>query len=576
MNRKFSITFYLFYAILLLLPIVCFSIFDISPVFYNNDDLFLKQIASGELTGRPESHLLHIGYLTGALLRGLYSIFPSVSWYGVFLFSCTYICIILLLHALLRQTFSKIARAALITGVFLITYAFLAMHLLQIQYTTVTAIICSASLACFYLSEEHSNPGIYLRRNITCLVLFFISFSIRDKACIMFLPAFFFIGICICFKNRQMLRSVAAFAGSLLGIILLCTCIERIAYSEPALQDFEQYNTCREQIVDYDGYPNYEEYKDTYEALGISYESYVSASTRYQLLLDENINVEFMTELAKLSPQDSPRLFDMLRSFIDRHLFSYQDRPLNLVVYVLYLFAFLLIFANKKYRLLLDMSAILAGRMVIWGYLIYVDRAIPRVTQGVYVAELFLLLSFCCKNQLWTSDSSQKARSPKILTALCCICILFTAVKWGHPNTQYIIRYNDSQLQFSVAYREIREYFYTNKDNVYLLDTNSFSYFTENIFQSTPPSQNNFVLMGSWTANSPWTDSIAAAHGISSYENAAVTQDNVFFVFLHTDGTDHTYMNNYLNSKYPGATLELYDTFLTSNGLEFQILQVQQ
>ncbi len=455
----------------LLFPLLLFALGDITPIYFNNDDFFLKQIASGEMTGTPEAHLLHIGYLSGILLNVLYRFFPSLPWYGILLFNYSFLSI---------------------------SFAFYVLS------------------ACFHKLWQKC--------------LFFLALELRDKACIMLLPTFFLIGFMRWRKNPRMFKSLCVYGLSLLSILLLALSINHFAYRSEEWQAFRQYNTAREQVVDY----NYETYRSQYVALGISYTSYLSARDHYQLLLDERIDTAFMQEMADISHRFNLNIKSIVLNFFERHLTSYEDRPLNLLAYVLYFFTLLFILCFKKWSALADLLAIFAGRMIVWGYLLFIGRPLPRVTQGIYIMEILMLLGIICKQQLWQFKGSSRQTLPRFLWGFFAGCLLFISFKWGIPHLNNVIQYSKSKVQYAENYQEMRTYFYQNRENLYLLDTNSFSYFTEAIFQETTPSRNNFVLMGSWTANSPWTDSIASQYNISSYEEAAVTHDNAFMKWLIT------------------------------------------
>lgn len=125
-------------------------------------------------------------------------------------------------------------------------------------------------------------------------------------------------------------------------------------------------------------------------------------------------------------------------------------------------------------------------------------------------------------------------------------------------------------------YREILDYFNAHEQNLYLLDTNNFSNFLEGIFEKPRPTKHNTVLLGSWTANSPWTNRIAEKYQIESYEEAALTKDNVFFVFVNSEYTGYEYLEQYYKSKYPDSYVSIHDTFKTFMGLEVLILKVDR
>lgn len=565
----------LFYILLAVLPILILLVKGTPPVFYNNDDVFLKQIASGEYTGIPESHLLHIGYLNGLFISTLYKIAPTVPWYGTFLFICIYGSILLALFPLyqyLQKTWQKIVLTAVNI---LVMAGFLFSHMLQIQYTTVTAVVCSAALVHFYLAKEEIQIKTYLKQLIPCLLLFAISFEIRDKACIMMLPIFFFIGIARFIQNHKMLKPLLAFAGMLIGIIIVLWGIEKLAYSSPDWKAFESYNTNRENIVDYSGYPSYEENKELYDSLGISYQSYVSASTRYQLLLDDKINSSFMEIVADACPERTVSFTAIIKEFWNRHVTAYTDRPLNLIVYVMYAFIMVMALLSRKNKALLDVLAIFIGRMTIWAYLLFMGRSVSRVTQGIYIAELLLLTAVFFYHQLWSDAKEKRKVIINATLTVMIVCIGFVTLRWGLPYTERIHQDNRSKLAYAVTYQELREYFHDNSDCFYMLDTNSFSYFTEAVFAKTTVSDSNYVLLGSWSANSPWTEKLAQSNEFGSYEIAALENENIFFVFMNTEVTGYEYLANYYEEKHPGTQLILHDTFTASTGVEFQILKCE-
>lgn len=566
-----------FFEIILFIciPLIIYIIMDIPFIFNNNDDFFLKQIASGELTGTPETHLLHIGYFTGIILSILYKLLPSIPWYGILLFSYGYLSIILSIYMFSRYIEKTLLRIICSSCSILVTLSFVSIHLINIQYTTITAIVCALSLVLFYLAEETEDTKVYLKNTVPSLITFFLALEIRNKACIMFLPMLFFFILAKYVKNRNLFKPLCSY-GILLIIILIASFgIEKIAYSSQDWNDFKEYNTTRENIVDYAGFPNYDQYNETYEKLGISYQSYVSANSYYQLLLDDNINADSMQALEDTLPTPSINIKDMCTGLWERHTHSYVDRPLNLIVYLVYFFTIILILISRKKKLLFDILAIFAGRSIIWLYLAYIGRSLPRVTQGIYIVELLTLLAIIFGNKLWSVNARKRKIVQYIFCSALILCSLCATIKWGIPNSRIIIDYSRAMLSHSNAYQEIRSYFAENDENLYLLDTHSFSYFTENIFEKTPVSHNNFVLLGGWPANSPWTDSILEQYDYSSYEQAVLEGNNVFFVFMNTEETSYNYLNDYFNEKHPSTTLVITDTFKCTSGVEFLILQLQ-
>ncbi len=570
-----KMTNFLFTIIFLLISSTLFFSLDISPTYYTNDDVFMKQIVSGEMTGTPEAHILHIGYITGCFLKLLYTLLPSVPWYGILLFSYYALSLAIVFHAFLKAIEKNKYKLPFLALFTFTTVSFLWTHMIHIQFTTITAILCATSLTLFYLSNDACSPIAYMKGNIVSLLFFFISLELRATACIMFLPVFLFIALTKLIRNKKMLPSLLVYGSFLIGILLFTTVIEGIAYSDTEWNDFQKYNTARAQIMDYNGFPDYQDFSSQYTAHEVNQASYQAMSSRYQLLLDENIDTSFMMDMASISYHPQINITTLLKQFFERHTTSYMDRPLNLAVYILYFFTALLILFSRKWSIFYELFALFAGRMIIWFYLLLINRPQTRVTQGIYIAELLLLTAILFKNNLWNPSLFRK-RILFYITTICCIgCLLFSGIKWGIPYMQGSNHTSKRNIIHYQNYLEIVNYFNNHEQNLYLLDTNSFSYFLGGIFSKTLPSKHNSILLGSWTAHSPWTDCIGKRYQINSYEKAAITQDNVFFVFLNSEATNYNYLEHYFKSKYPDCFVIINDKFITSSGLEFLILEVK-
>ncbi|MBP5564987.1 MAG: hypothetical protein J6X45_04610, partial [Lachnospiraceae bacterium] len=76
-------------VILLALSII--SVFGIviiwqimAPFLIDNDNIYLTTIASGEMTGKHESHMLHMGFISGIIISSLYKITGNgIPWFGI-------------------------------------------------------------------------------------------------------------------------------------------------------------------------------------------------------------------------------------------------------------------------------------------------------------------------------------------------------------------------------------------------------------------------------------------------------------------------------------------------------------
>lgn len=567
-------------AILVLLmaviPLVLIKHYNVTAVFYNNDDLYLSEIVSGIMTGRPEGQLLHISYLTGMLISRLYIIWPSVPWYGIFLFSLMYGSIVSAFAFMLFRADKAICKIMMAIVADYMICSFFFCHLVEIQYTTVTIVVGATALVAFVLAKDCESVKGYLKNNIVSFLFFFLSFSIRDKACVMLLPVFFFFGLAKLLKNKKMFKPLLAYAMGLVAVMALLFGIERLGYSSERWTEFEKYNSAREQVMDYTGYPNYQEYREVYEEMGISEKSQASLP-RYQLLLDENVNADFMMRMEEITAENKKfNLGSTIKHFITLHTTSYIDRPINIIVYFMYAVAIGLALISKKNKALYDVLALFLGRMVIWAYIMYIGRIMTRVTQGIYMLELMVLFAVIASNVLWIGQKKAKQRTLVVATVCVLAGTVFICHRWGLPYSEKIFYYNQSQMAYATCYKEIREYCEKSPEKLFLADTYSFSYFTEDIFAQPEYSAANFIMLGSWTANSPWTDYVAKRYAIDSYEEAAIMRDNVYFIFMDSELTPWQYLEDYYAEKYPGSVTEIEEVLETSFGRDFFVIKVRR
>uniref|UniRef100_UPI00405730AD hypothetical protein n=1 Tax=Acetatifactor sp. TaxID=1872090 RepID=UPI00405730AD len=556
---------------------ICFH--EKAPFIYaTNDDLFLKSIASGEVTGTPEARLLHIGYPVGVFLKMLYSILPELPWYGLFLCVSFGVTMYVVLCHMLKCAKNIITALVLVLVFVSGAYAFLFMHVAEIQYTTVTAMTGAGAIFMFAITPVEEAFGTYLKKSSVFLLLAMWAYSIRSKAFLMLLPfvVFVFIGKYMdsdtdktVWRMNEKRKNLCYVMGILIVCLFCVWSVNSVAYSSKQWKDFVAYNSARESIYDYAGYPDYEVYYDVYQKLEISESSYHAASTRYGILLDENIDVESMQTLAGIVKDETalslnhfmPKLKNMIYSFYQRHI-SYTDRPLNLLVYTLYTFFLIMAVLAKKKAAIRDIGFVFVARMMIWSYLVYISRMPSRVTQGIYLAELVSLLAIAWNRKLWEK---------KILWYISSIGLVFLMFRFGIPKAEAVAYEVSSRLNFSKSFEEIKVYFAEHPDNLYYLDMNSFSSFTEEIFKTGQSECDNYMLMGSWLPKSPWYDEKLERAGIKDVGESVLNNENVYVVFMNTDATDSKYLIDFYAENYPGAVLEKIEEIEGSNNIVFEI-----
>ena len=344
-----------FTAFIGILTFLCFP-----PYFATNDDVMLKAIVSGEITGSPEAHLVYIMYPLGLILKLFYSIIKAVPWYDFFMMGMHLIAYVLLIirvgevfHDLNKTVFSKLtgneclepnqksfgkagsfipALAAIAGGLLLliVDYKYLVLH----QYTSLAATLVAVAL--FYVLTARIKDGaLCLKDCIIVGILLILTLWMRKQVFFMAVPLLVLAvvyRILIGFRKnshgnkgekalegnqsnvqtdnreteqkndsgkayRQNYGKWFIFPSVIIVIALLSILADKLAYSGEGWKSFLAYNDARTDVYDYYGFPNYGEYTDEYEALGIK-ESDLYPLGEWDLALFENCRKDSMQGMA--------------------------------------------------------------------------------------------------------------------------------------------------------------------------------------------------------------------------------------------------------------------------------------
>ena len=557
----------------------------LSPfVYQTNDDLFLRMIVSGEMSGEPESRLYFISYPAGLVLSLLYRLSPALPWYGLFLCFSYGLSMSLILNRLICSGKNLLIQGGMILFFATLSYGFLLPHLAQLQFTTSAGIAAAGALFLLATSASDASFREMLKNNAGFLLLSSYAFSIRSQVLFMCLP---FIGMIWFSKyldaEKKQRKNIFFFGCFFLVMLISFLLIEKFAYLHDDWRSFRSYSSARASVYDYEGYPDYDTYEETYRELGISRSSYEGASRRYSLILDPAINRRSMEALESISKQErydslgsfSEKVSEMAQFFLERHR-SDADKPLNLLVYRCYLLFILCAACSQKRRALRDIFFLLFARMVIWTYLVFYGRLPVRISQTVYLAELAVLFAVAFHCKIWRSQKQEKTYRHRLSYAAWILSILvmvFTCVRSGIPNANAASRESKALLEFSGSFRYMRDYFKAHPDSFYYLDTNSFAYFTEEALQKESYADSNYLFMGGWAAGSPWYEKKLKKRGITDPAVSLYEDPSVYAVFMDMEETNYDYLENFYRENYPRVRLEVVETVDTGDGISFLILK---
>lgn len=550
----------------------------ISPfTFYNNDDVYLQMIVSGDISGTPSPYMMHSHYFLGVLLSSLYRLAPTLPWYGLWICFCVGFCIFCitwrLLNGLKKGRQIVLALLTETVAAFGIVFPLICRE----QFTALAGF--TGAVALFWtLSMNMEKEKCKKSLAIMC-VLAGMTYCIRRDVFYMLLPfaGSLWVGKYILNKQKaaEKTKKFIQPIWILLGMLLLLEGTQRIAYSGD-WKRFMDFNDSRMVLMDYTGLPDYEEERALYETLGISEETYEAFVHHYMLLNNPDITLENLTKLSETAKQretEPYRFGDLLRDSMER-FDSTAFRLLTRLILVLYLGLLACAVYGRRFRILLQPALLFLVQTGVWSWLNGRGRFPDRVANGLFLIELFGLLAFYFETEV-TGAGKQRGDGRLwhvLYTGIAAVCVI-GCVHYEKTMISDNAQRAKAMLAFNRNYEELSAYCNKDRDKHYFVDFYATCYYTGDLLGIRGAEPVNMLSLGGWTAKSPLTDKRLETWGIEDAEQAVIDDPQVYVIFGDSSEFGMDYFIEYYEKKYPGSSFEQVDTLTCESGSTFFIYQ---
>ena len=640
-----------FTAFIGILTFLCFP-----PYFATNDDVMLKAIVSGEITGSPDAHLVYIMYPLGLILKLFYSIIKAVPWYDFFMMGMHLIAYVLLIirvgevfHDLNKTVFSKLtgneclepnqksfgkagsfipALAAIAGGLLLliVDYKYLVLH----QYTSLAATLVAVAL--FYVLTARIKDGaLCLKDCIIVGILLILTLWMRKQVFFMAVPLFV---LAVLFRllegfskkphessREKHFPKWVLFAAVIVAIALLSILADKLAYSGEEWKSFLAYNDARTDVYDYYGFPDYGEYTDEYEALGIK-ESDLYPLGEWDLALFENCRKDSMQGMADFTGSVWKNIH--YQKWEIRHtalnvfnLIIFQDvQPIGWILAIVSVLAPVLLFIAKRRNAAVIILFALLYEGAFVTYFVFRTRFPERVSYGLYLMVFAFVLAIVLQelegvlkenrvvkavlaNKKGTEDSSaaenrtdENSTSEKtediteddadeserafinrvgiIMRVVPIAIIVILTVSAIIRIRLFQPTYEETRLQ-ALNWEECNSYFANHPEKVYYLKTATFAPFGEKMFKTSTFEEGNILRMGTWIMGSPLYDAQLRTRGNKPWE-AIVTDEKIYYV--QDPAIDTEWIVNFYKGQGMDVKVETVDGIMTSDGRVFPVYDI--
>ncbi len=564
------------------------------PFIYEiNDDVAMRNVAAGAITGEPDAHLIHMKYILGLFISGLYRAFPGTDWYGLTLIGVMLVSFAVVLYRGFVSERSLLWKGGYTLVSLLLVTCLGLQHITDFQWTVTAAAAGSAGIYLFYTSEASERFQIIVEEGLSVLLIL-VSLLIRDDVFLMILPV---AGLCYCWKYLKWskkgkipftLRHVGVPAGLLCGVLLILG-TEAFAYRSPEWREFLSYNKDREAIMDYYGIANYEDDSEFYDSLGLTPEE-VENMQRYSLYLVDDLYSEKMAAIAKRSRELYVQQHSVKDRLVDAAETIYEHwgkdtyRSANLICLAAAAVALGYCYGKDKKQFWLA-GFILAGTMLYWLYLGYRHRILERVGFALYFLVIFSMSAIWYRSAFLEKESQkaqtvdpaegsgqagknrqteesgqrwflkEKAAGVMAWAASCAVLTLLAFNIWNgvKDNNTWRTAYNDEFL-------DVNSYMAEHMENVYFMTTFTIETYTDNFRIHRDFPFTNLLSVGGWHTFSPLENEKDRELGITDPKTDIVKKDNVYVISI--EYINLRYMDRYYTSVYGDDYLgrELVDT----------------
>lgn len=543
------------YAGSVLITVLYFSVvYHMLPFLYEiNDDVAMRNVAAGVITGSPDAHLIFVKYILGLGISGLYYILPGWDWYGIIMVGTILFSMSVVLYRGLIEEKGKTWKAIYSIFTLLLFTCIGLQHIVMFQWTLSAAFAGAAGIFLFYTAKKGDGFQKKFEEGVSVFLLF-ICLLIRESVFYMMFPV---AALCFWWKYGTLRENHTwKFRLRHWGIpVVLCVGVisilatEKWAYHTEEWQDYLAYNEERSVIMDYYSLKNYDEEPEFYQQMDLSKEE-VENLQRYSLYLCDDLYREKMHALAEHVQEEHVREYTTIQRLKDgtkmalEHLFSAQYLPVNLFAYLgAAIFLILSWLKNKRECAWLCLLNLLIGCM--WIYLGFKGRIVDRVGYAMFLLQLTGALSIGWK--IMETDDGRQIEKPwtKNIILGCTLTLLavFSVIKWKEVEEKTAWR-----SSYNKEFLDVNRYMAEHPDNVYFMTTFSIETYTDNFTLRRDFCFSNLLSVGGWHTFSPLENKKCAKLGIGDPKRDIVEKENVYVISL--ENVNLRYMDRYYKSVY--------------------------
>lgn len=537
--------------LIMILAVICLS----QNMYYAvNDDLNFRDLFSGVYMGTPESSLV-IQWPLSSIFKWLFKTINGIDFWAYYLVFGHFVCWIVWIRSVSEQTGNN-TMALLIVAFSIIVID--VPNAIFFQFTTAASVYAVTGMILLFDKSKNRMPE--------AVVFLGLTYITRRQNLIMILP---FIGVILVMKLWEeqpeiwrIIKKEFIFLATMLflvgGIFLVNSFLNQDLLNDT---EYTKYREIREKIYDYEGVPDWNNYHDFYDSIGVSYGEYEAIRTH-------NTGFEFSRDISEIlediscfnaTIRQEQGIIEQGKLALGR-IWSIGRRimvfPQVVAVLLCMMVVTLLSIYDRQYFYLLIAAVGFGGAWMEIFLLAYKGRMPERVFQSIMmVALIWLLLVYGRIAQNVTDKGKRYIRVKSILLiGLVGINVLLLLPAVQTKQDEYAVRYRIAET--------VRQYGAENLDNIYITPYNFNSGNTDLLGHEYNMVFDNVIRLG-LGIKSPTNKKKLINAGISTTEEDAILKnDNVYIMGMDKDDqlqVFHTYFKEKYQEKYFYKTIDVLD-----------------
>lgn len=470
----------------ILINLVVFIILQIifKPMYETNDDNYISSLVYGAF-GEYDTHLVYTNIFMGRVYKALLLLCPSIPWYAIIQYSLLFISFTAILYIVL--SYKENIYRYIFCWIFMIPFGYECY--VDVQYSKSAGVITAAGILLIYkaIKEEKIKKFILALGIIltVCASLY------RFKVFCMMLPIIGSIILADCLKEMFQKKYRLLIKCCVVFIPVLALCMLGELYdvkhyeNNSAWHEYREWDNLRIQLLDY-GFPDYDENKEVYTKLNISYED-MQLFKNWNYADTEVFTPEAMKQLIAVKQKQKVNM-DLVRGFFTDDILRFVSYPYVIVLIMLVAFWLL---SGAENKLLISMVSIFFLMMQFYFY--YTERfLINRV-------DMSIILGLCLAFMFNIKESHYEGVKFCVIGGLTGAAFIMAFQLVGNLEGSKTKKENNA--------REVYNLISSDKDHLYMVENRTSDELWTSAFQiwDVPPKgvSDNYLVLGGWRYPTP-------------------------------------------------------------------------